>query len=203
MKRELKWQDGYELNGSNTCVRWTATYYWRGGYKAGFCVAGYIWNQDVASPISVPNPINRQCPVGGYCKEGVTDKINWGLGTFNGNLGGVPNQFCFPWEPGYVWKPDATGVVLVTSCIMGSYWPEYDKATNTQSDPIPCPKFTSSSVQKLFLIEMWSFCPSSYNWDLTGITEYTLHPWSIGYYCIPNTLNDLSNNAYQSLMKWP
>ena len=86
---------------------------------------------------------------------------------------------------------------------MGSYWPEYDVATNAQSDPILCPKFTSSSVQKLFLIETWSFCPSSYNWDPTGITEYTLHPWSIWYYCIPNTLNDLTNNAYQSLMKLP
>ena len=86
---------------------------------------------------------------------------------------------------------------------MESYWPEYDTATNVQSDPIPCPKFTSSSVQKLFLIETWSFCPSSYNWDPTGITEYTLHPWSIWYYCIHNTLNDLTNNTYQSLMKWP
>ena len=95
LKRELKWQDGYKLNGSNTCVRWTATYYWRGGYKAWFCVAGYIWNQDVASPISVPNPINRQCPVGGYYKEGVSDKINWGLGTFNGNLGGTSSQINF------------------------------------------------------------------------------------------------------------
>ena len=95
MKRELKWQDGYELNGSNTCVRWTATYYWRGWYKAWFCVVGYIWNQDFAIPISVPNPINRQCPVGGYYKEGVTDKINWGLGTFNGNLGGTSSQINF------------------------------------------------------------------------------------------------------------
>ena len=58
LKREIKWHDGYELNGSNTCVRWTATYFRRRWYKAGFCVAGYIWNQDVASPISVPNPIN-------------------------------------------------------------------------------------------------------------------------------------------------
>ena len=126
LKRGLKCQDGYELNGSNTCILCTATKYWRGGIQAGNWVAGYIWNQDASSPISTPNPINRQCPINYYCKEAVTVGTQWQAGTFNGNYGAISNQQWFPWEPGYTCKADATGAIQVTACPIGYYCPEYD-----------------------------------------------------------------------------
>lgn len=61
LKRELKCQDGYYLNtGTSTCTICPAQKYCRGGHISGNCVAGYICNVDASSPISVPNPINRQ-----------------------------------------------------------------------------------------------------------------------------------------------
>ena len=204
-KRNLKCQDGYSLNGSNTWVLCTATKYWRGGIEAGNWVAGYICNQDASSPISTPNPINRQCPINKYCKEAVTAGVQWSAGTFNGNYGAVSNQQCFPCEPGYTCKADSSGVITVTACPIGYYCPEYDQTTQTQSDPLKCPIYTSSSIQKLFLVEMCTYWPAGYDCNAEGITEYQLYPWAIGYYWLPNALNDLTNTPknYISKNQWP
>ena len=122
-------------------------------------------------------------------------------GTFNGNYGGVSDQQCLPWEPGYTWKPDSTGAIQVVECPIGYYCPEYDQVTNTQSDPIQCPIYTSSSIQKLFLVEMCTYWPAGYDWNALGITEYQLYPCAIGYYCLPNALNDLTNTPANYISK--
>lgn len=46
-------------------------------------------------------------------------------------------------------------------------------------------------------------CPAGTNCDATGITEYQLYKCPIGYYCLPNSLNDLTNSHYKSLHKCP
>lgn len=206
LKREPKCQDGYKLDTStDTCVLCPDTKYCRGGVEAGNCIAGYICDQDAASPISTPNPTNRQCPINHYCVEAATSGTECGEGTFNGNLGAISDQACLPCEPGYTCKKDSNDETQVTACPIGYYCPEYDQSTNTQEDPQECPIYTSSSVQKLFLVEMCSYCPAGYNCNTTAITEYQLHPCPLGYYCLPNALNDLVNtdSEYQSLHKCP
>lgn len=202
LKRELKCQDGYYLL-SGTCTICPASKYCRGGYIAGNCVAGYTCTVDAASLISVPNPINRLCPVNHYCKEGVTSGTQCGTGTFTSESGAISEQNCAPCEPGYTCKPDTNGIVQVTACPIGHYCPEYDKTTNTQVDPQPCPIYTYGSVQKLFLIEMCSYCPKGYNCNTTAIEEYSIHPCPIGNYCLSNALNDLTNSKYKSLHQCP
>jgi len=39
---------------------------------------------------------------------------------------------------------------------------------------------------------MCTYCPAGYDCATTGISEYSLHPCPLGYYCLPNALNDAS-----------
>jgi hypothetical protein len=93
----------------------------------------------------------------------------------------------------------------VTACPIGYYCPEYDIATSSQSDPIKCPIYTYSSVQKLFLIEMCTYCPAGYNCNEEGISEFQLYSCSLGYFCLPNALNSATGATYPyvSLHKCP
>lgn len=95
LKREKKCQDGYYLD-AGACVICTGTNYCRGGAIAGSCAAGVICTVDTSSPISTPYPSNRACPINQYCGIGVSAGITCGAGTFNGNLGAVSEQQCFP-----------------------------------------------------------------------------------------------------------
>ena len=157
MKRELKCQDGYKLDtGSDTCVLCPATKYCRGGIEAGPCIAGYICDQDAASPISTPNPINRQCPINQYCEEAATSGITCGSGTFNGNLGAISDQACLPCEPGYTCKEDSNGDIQVTACPIGKYC---EAETTTPSD---CPIGTYSASTGLKAEADCYECPAGY-----------------------------------------
>ena len=52
---------------------------------------------------------------------------------------------------------------------------------------------------------MCTYWPAGYDWNALGITEYQLYPCVIGYYCLPNALNDLTNTPanYVSKNKCP
>jgi hypothetical protein len=202
LQRELKCQKGTYLD-SGSCKICTATNYCRGGAIAGKWVQGYICDVDEASLISTPNPINRACPINQYCAEGASSGTTCQAGTFNGNSGGISNQNCYPCEPGYTCKADSGGVIRVEACPIGYYWTEYDISSNTQADPEPCPKYTYSSVQKLFLKEMCTYCPAGYHCDATNITNYELRKCEIGYFCLPNALNDDTTNKYKSKHQCP
>jgi hypothetical protein len=206
LKRETKCQDGYFLNTTDdSCDICPETKYCRGGHIAGNCVSGVICDVDVSSPISTPYPINRQCPINQYCIEASTAGVTCDAGTFNGNLGAISSQECFPCEPGYTCKDNGSGTITVTACPIGYWCPEYDQTAGTQDDPQECPIYTYSSQQKLFLVEMCTYCPAGYNCNTTAISEYQLHPCDSGYFCLPNALNDLTsgNDEYKSRHQCP
>ena len=150
--------------------------------------------------ITTPNPSNLVCPVNHYCSEAATAGTACGAGTFNGNSGGISSQQCLPCEPGYQCQT-VNGTTQVTECPIGYWCPEYNLTSLTQDAAQACPIYTSSSVTKIFLEEMCTYCPAGYDCNTTGITEYTQYPCAQGYYCIPNGMNggdNATNGAYVS-----
>lgn len=123
-------------------------------------------------------------------------------GTFNGNLGAISEQQCFPCEPGFTCKDNGSGIQVV-ACPLGYYCPEYDNGS--QLDPIKCPIYTYNNAQKLFLKEMCTYCPAGYDCDEEGIAEYQLHSCPLGSYCLPNALNSAAAATleYKSLHQCP
>jgi len=51
---------------------------------------------------------------------------------------------------------------------------------------------------------MCTYCPAGYNCNVTGISEYQLHPCPLYKFCLPNALNNVSATpAYSSMHDCP
>lgn len=164
------------LTSSSACTACPAGKYCVDGRITGDCEAGYmcVGSSPTPTPVVV-NVYGYPCPMGNYCPAGTQAPIACPTGKFRTLPGGRQESDCTDCPPGYYC---VAGNSEPIKCPSGAYCPA------GISEPIKCPKRTYYSGTGAQDKNSCTVCPGGYLCTDEGISDYTLYPCRVGYYCV-------------------